>query len=243
MPFQILDIEGVANYLHLTTADIEQRVKNGEIPFEKRGGRIIFHKHEIDQWASQRIIGFSEQRLAAYHQKSSHHTRDFLPHEAILPEMLKAGALDSAMTSKTKASVLHDLVALAEKTEHVLDAKALFASLEAREDLCSTALPGGLALPHPRFQEAYMIDSSFIVVGRPVQEIHFGAPDGRPTHLFFLICCDDDRLHLHTLARLCFIARETDVLARLLEAPDALSMRDRLIAAEEEVLAARKPGA
>jgi excisionase family DNA binding protein len=237
MPFEVLNLEEAADYLHLTRADIEERLKSREIPFERRGGRIVFRKSEIDQWASQRILGFPDQRLAAYHQKSTRHTRDYLPQEAILPEMIAVGGVDAAMKSKTKASVLRDLVALAEKGGHVCDARALLESLTAREALCSTALPGGLALPHPRFQEPYVLEASFMVVGRPVQEIHFGAPDGRPTHLFFLICCQDDRLHLHTLARLCFIAQQTNVLAQLREAPDAVAMRDLLIAAEEEILA------
>jgi excisionase family DNA binding protein len=242
MSFEVFNLDEVANYLHVTRADIEQRLKNREIPFEKRGDRAVFRKSEIDQWASQRILGLPDQRLAAYHQKSTRHTRDFLPREAILPEMIAAGAVDSAMKSKTKASVLRDLVALAEKAGHVCDAKALRESLEAREALCSTALPGGLALPHPRSQEPYLVETSFMVVGRPVQEIHFGAPDGHPTHLFFLICCQDDRLHLHTLARLCFIAHRTNVLAQLREAPDAVTMRDLLIAAEQEILADRTTG-
>ena len=88
--------------------------------------------------------------------------------------------------------------------------------------------------------EPYLFETSFIVVGRPVQEIHFGAPDGQPTHLFFLICCQDDRLHLHTLARLCLIAQKTKMLDQLRDAPDAKTMRDALIAAEQEILADRK---
>jgi mannitol/fructose-specific phosphotransferase system IIA component (Ntr-type) len=178
--------------------------------------------------------------LAAYHQKSTRQTRKILPHEAFLPDMLESGAIASAMASKTKASVLRDLVALAEKTGHLNDPKTLLASLEAREELCSTAVPGGFALPHPRAHDPYLFETSFMVVGRPIQEIHFGAPDGQPTHLFFLICCQDDRLHLHTLARLCLIAQKTKVLDRLREAPDAQTMRDALIAAEQEILADRR---
>jgi len=240
MPYRLLDLEGVANYLHLTPADIEERVKNREIPFEKRGDRIVFRKAEIDAWASQRILGSTGQQLTDYHEETTRFTRKILPQAVILPEMLQSGAVASAMTSKTKASVLRDLVALAEKTGNLSDAKTLLASLEAREELCSTALPGGLALPHPRSHEPYLFETSFIVVGRPVQEIHFGAPDGQPTHLFFLLCCQDDRLHLHTLARLCLIAQKTKLLDQLCDAPDAQTMRDFLIAAEQEVLAGRK---
>jgi len=144
------------------------------------------------------------------------------------------------MTSKTKASVLRDLAAIAEKTGQLNDPKTLVDSLEAREALCATAMPGGFALPHLRTQEPYLFETSFLVVGRPVQPIHFGAPDGEPTQLFFLICCQDDRLHLHTLARLCLIAQKTKVLDQLRDAPDALAMHDALIAAEQQILATPK---
>lgn len=240
MPFQLLNLEAVADYLHLTPADIEQRVKDHDIPFENRGDRVVFRKGDIDAWASQRILGFAGPPLAIYHEQSTRHTRKILPNEAILPEMLAAGAIASAMTSKTKASVLRDLVALADKTGRLNDTKTLIDSLTAREDLCSTAVPGGFALPHLRSQEPYLFETSFIVVGRPIQEIHFGAPDGEPTRLFFLVCCQDDRLHLHTLARICLIAMKTKILDQLRDAPDAQAMRDAIIAAEQEILAGRK---
>src|ERR1035438_1327825 len=155
MPFQLLNVEEVAGYLHLTGADVERRVKDGEIPFEKRGGRIVFNKHDIDAWASQRILGLPEQRLEEYHRKTTRGTREFLPHEAILPEMLDRGAINSAMNSKTKSSMLRDLVELAEKTGQLTDPKELLESLETREELCPTAMPGGLAIPHPRFHQPY----------------------------------------------------------------------------------------
>jgi excisionase family DNA binding protein len=230
MPFQLLNLEAVAEYLHLTPRDVEQRVKNREIPFEKRGNRVVFRKRDIDAWASQRILGTETTRFR----------RKILAQETILPEMLRAGAIASAMSSKTRASILRDLVALAEKTGQLNDPKTLLASLEAREELCSTAVPGGFALPHPRSHEPYLFETSFIVVGRPIQEIHFGAPDGQPTYLFFLICCQDDRLHLHTLARLCLLAMKTKMLEQLREAPDAQTMRNALLAAENEILSDRR---
>ena len=237
MSFELFNLDEVASYLHLTAGEVEQRMKDREIPFEKRGGRIVFRKSEIDVWASRRILDMPDQRLVSYHKKSTLDTRKLLTHESILPEMLRAGTIAAAMTSKTKSSVLHDLVALAEASGNLLDAKSLLASVEAREESCSTAMPGGFALPHPRSQEPYRFETSFIVVGRPVQPIHFSAPDGLPTQLFFLICCQDDRLHLHTLARLSLLAQKTKMLEQLRDAPDADAMRDCLIAAEAQVLA------
>ena len=240
MPYQVFTLEEVADYLHLARPDIERFVKDHEIPFETRGGRVIFRQREIDAWASQRILGLQDRPLAEYHQRSSQGTREFLPHEAIMPEMIEPAFIHPALTAKTKASLLRDIVALAEKTGRVNDAKELLTSLEEREELCSTALPGGMALLHPRYHQPYMFETSFIVLGRPIQDIHFSAPDGQPTELFFLVCCQDDRIHLHTLARLCMMAMKTELIPRLRQAPDVDAMHEVLIACEQEVLAAKK---
>lgn len=236
MRFHLFDVKEVAEYLHLTPADIQERIKNREIPFEKRGGRIVFRKEEIEEWASCRVLRLPEQPLAAYHRTSTRQTEKILPEEAIFPQLLEAGAVAVSMTSKTSSSVLSDLVRLADGTGHVFIPAVLLESLKSREQLSSTALPEGFALPHPRLHESYMFETSFIVVGKTVQEIYFGAPGGVPTRLFFLVCCQDERLHLHALARLCLVAKKTTVIEQLLEAADSRAMKDSLNAAEREVL-------
>ena len=241
MPYRTLDLTAAADYLHVARSELEQLVKTTEIPHQNRGGRIVFLRGELDAWASQRILGLPPKRLADYHRGSTQGTRAIFAQDVLLPELLKPGFIDAAMPAKTKKSVIRALVALAEKTGRVLDPVDLLASVEAREGLCSTGLPGGLAILHCRNHEPFRFDDSFIVLGRTVQEIHFGAPDGRPTWLFFLICCQDERIHLHTLARLCLIVQKTDVVSHLLAAPDAATMHDALLAAEQSALAGKKP--
>jgi nitrogen PTS system EIIA component len=240
MPYRTFGVEEVARYLHLSSADVERLVKDQDIPFEKHGGRVVFRKVEIDAWASQRILGLEGRRLAEYHQKSSKDTREIVPNEAIMPERIRPEFIDPALPAKTKASVLREMAALAERTGRVSDPRALLQGLEAREDLCSTGIPGGLALLHARNPEDYLFEAPFLALGRTIQQIPFGAPDGQPTNLFFLIGCPDDRMHLHTLARLCLMAQKTDMLPDLRQAPDAAAMCECLIAAEQSVLTSRR---
>ena len=94
---------------------------------------------------------------------------------------------------------------------------------------------------HSRRSESYLFEAAFLALGRTIQQIPFGAPDGQPTNLFFLIGCPDDRLHLHTLARLCLMAQKTELLVELRQATDAAAMCDSIIAAEQAVLAGRWP--
>jgi len=226
--------------LHLSRADLDRLVKNQAIPFEKHGERVVFRKTQIDTWASQRILGLEGRPLAEYHQQTSQDTRPILAHAEMLPEMIRPEYIEPALAAKTKSSVVHGMVALATKTGRVCDPQVLLAGLEAREALCSTGLPGGLALLHTRQPEIYLFETSFIVLGRTIQAIPFGAPDGQPTHLFFLLAVPDDRLHLHLLARLCLMAQKTAMLEELLQAGDAEAMYQCLLASEAAVLEGRR---
>ncbi len=236
MPYRIFDIAEVGRYLHLAMADVERLVQNQDIPFEKRGNRLVFRKVDIDAWASQRILGLESGRLASYHAKTSTDAAAFLPTQALMPELIKSQFINQDLPARTKASVVREMAALAASTNRVNDPKGLVASIEGREELCSTGLPGGLALLHPRYPDPNLIESPFVVVGRTFHGIPFGAPDGRTTDLFFLVGCPDDRLHLHTLARLCMMAQKTDLLSQLREASSAEEMKEAIVQAEEAVL-------
>ena len=238
MPYRTFDLDEVARYLHLSRADVEHLVKDQDIPFERAGKRLVFRKVDIDAWASPRILGLEGKRLADYHQKTSHGTQE-LAAGAIMPDYIQPEFIAPSLTAKTKASVLRQMASLAEKTSRLADPRLLLASLESREELCSTGLPGGLALLHSRNAESYLFDEPFITLGRTVQRIPFGAPDGQPTDLFFLLACPDDRMHLHTLARLCMMAQKTELLAQLREARDADAMCECILASEQAVLEMR----
>ncbi len=231
MAHRTFTTEELAEYLHISASDLDRLLRESDIPKEERGGRLIFRRSEIDAWASKRILGLPDRRLDAYHEKTMRGTQDIFAHNALVPELIRPAYINLELHSKTRASVIRDMIALAETTGLLFDPSELLASVEAREALCSTALPGGLALLHARNYDAYRFEHSFIVLGRTIQRVPFGAPDGRPTRLFFLICCQDDRIHLHTLARLCMIAMKTDILGRLFDAPDAMAAFDALVTA------------
>lgn len=236
MPHRTLNLDEAARYLHLERGDVERLVKSQEIPHEKHGGRVVFRKMELESWASQRILGLEGRGLSEYHRKSSQSTRDLLADEALLREMLDVHWVTPALPAKTKASVLREMVKLAERSGRVNDPAGLLESLEAREELCSTGLPGGLALLHPRHPDPYMFESPILALGRSVQPIPFGAPDRRATDLFFLLGSSDERLHLHILARICVMAQKTQVLEQLRSAAEPGAMHDALLAAEQEVI-------
>lgn len=116
---------------------------------------------------------------------------------------LEGISLEAHITDKTE--VLHKLVTLAERTGLLYDRDCLLASLMDREELCSTAMPGGLALCHPRRPVPNAISTQFVCFLRTVKPVDFGAQDGQGTSVFFLLCAPDDRTHLYGLARVARI--------------------------------------
>lgn len=236
MPHRTLSVKEIATYLHLAPADIELLVKQREIPFQKQGERLLFRRSEIDAWASQRILKLSAPNLAHYHSKTSTKVKAFSPEAAIMPQLVKRERMQRALTSKTRSSVIRSMVALASATDLVSDESELLTLIEEREQLCSTALPGGWAILHPRHHDPYMFAESFLVAGRTIQPIHFGAQDGQPTDLFFLLCCQDDRLHLHTIARLCTLCLQTNLLPTLRDADSEQAMMDAILEAEQTII-------
>lgn len=236
MAHRMLTTDELADYLHVSASDVERLLRESDLPREERGGRLVFRRSEIDAWASQRILGLPDRRLDAYHAKTMRGTQNIFESDAIIPELIPRTYINLGLTSKTRSSVIRDMVALADSTGNVFDPRELLASIEAREALCSTALPGGLALLHVRNYDAYRFERSFIVLGRTIQSVPFGAPDGGASRLFFLICCQDDRIHLHTLARLCLMAMKTAILSQLYDVPDTDAAYDALVAAEQAVL-------
>ena len=244
MPHRVLSVEEAARYLHVSESELMRLAKAGQIPFEMRGKRVVFRLVEIDAWASQRILAADTPALTALHQQTGTSPRTPGRGPLQLADFIQPNSIAPALAAKTKASVLREMVALADSTGLVCDAKDLLATLEAREELCPTAVPGGVAFLHPRSPQPHLFACSLLALGRTVQPIYFGAPDRQPTDLFFLLGCQDDTLHLHTLARLCLIAQKTDVLAQLRAAPaDAATLHQILLDAEASVLAAMPPPA
>lgn len=232
----MLNLKEVAEYLHLTIEDVQALARRDDIPSQRQGDRLVFPRAAIDAWASRRILGFSESRLADYHARSSARARALSAEGALMAPLINARRIAPRMNSRTKASVMRDMVAIADATDLVADPKELLQLIDERERLCSTALPGGWAILHPRHHDPYMSTESFLILGRTIQPIHFGAEDGAPTDLFFLACCQDDRLHLHTLARLCTMCQQASLLAELRGAETAQEMLASLLHAEAEIV-------
>jgi mannitol/fructose-specific phosphotransferase system IIA component (Ntr-type) len=86
--------------------------------------------------------------------------------------------------------------------------ETLFSALKAREDMCSTCVDEGVAIPHSRNAIVGLVREPVIAYGRHRAGVEYGALDGQPVRHFFLLCAPNVRQHLQLLARLARLTKE-----------------------------------
>ena len=236
MPYRTMTIKELAQMLGVDLRKVERMAQRGEIPCHKVGNQYRFNRAAITDWLQRNLATMSSANLAEVDAGITAH-RQTLKGEAIIIPLLRPEAVDANLAARTKNSTLRDLVALAQKTGLVYDSQTLLEALIQREELGSTAMPDGIAIPHPRQPLPYAIAEPILAMARTTQGIVFGGPDGRLTNLFFLIASPDDHHHVHILARLCRILQDEALVSQLSEAKTGERMIDLMRHQELVVLA------
>jgi len=238
MPLEQMDAKQVAHYLHADVREVIKLASRGQIPCRKVGGMFVFLKGQVDHWVEDQMHELGGRRLAGIEKGvSAHHGFE---HSDLIGPMIPRdpGGIAVPLKAKTRDSTVRALVELAELSDLVYNRDELTSEIFRREDLCSTALFPAVALPHPRHPLPYDIAESFIVVGLAAGGgIPFGSSRGDMTRLFFLVCCKDERTHLHVLARLARMLDDKAGLAEMLAAASTEQLRGLLAAREAAVLA------
>src|SRR5262245_44558546 len=186
MEHEMMDLEQLVVYLQRDVREVTKLANRGYLPGHKVSGEWRFAPAEINHWIETQMHAYTEQQLTALEQGPGR-GGDGLLVSALMSESTIAVPLPAS----TKASVLRELVRVAEGCWQVYDAAAILAAVKHREDLASTALESGVAIPHPhRPLPDTVLGESLIVFGRTPTDIPFG-PRGALCDLFFLVCCTD----------------------------------------------------
>ena len=134
----------------------------------------------------------------------------------LLSELLAPDRVRVPLTSRDKSSVLRELVELLVLTTGG-SADDILHAVREREDCQSTGFGHGVAIPHARTPT---LPGLTLVAGQTAQPIDYGALDGKPVRLFFLLAGPEAMAasQVRALARIARLVRREYVRDRLLEA-------------------------
>jgi PTS system nitrogen regulatory IIA component len=235
-----MTLEDFARHVGLRTDEVRRLADRGKLPGHKVGGQWRFNRAQVTEWLQQEIPTYAQDRLLEI-ENAMGRTDGEVPDESslIVTDLIGLEGIEVLLPANTKASVLRELVKLAERTGLLYDADGLHEAIVQREDLCSTALPNKVAIPHPRQPMPYVSAEPLICAARSLRGIPFGSSYGGLTTLFFLICCHDDRHHLRVLARLMRIL-EGGMVETLMGVETREEFLEAMIAKERLVVAQAK---
>ena len=183
----ILTIEEVAKYLRVSERTVYDWAHKGEIPSGKIGTAWRFKKSELEQWVHERL---SAGRISAHLHP--------LRMEAILsPDRILF------LDYPCKRDALLALAGNLATTPQIKNSQELTLEILKREELMSTAIGKGIAIPHVRLTS---VTDLVVSVGiSRVDIIDFNPLDDQPVRLIFMIAAAYNQ-HANYLQTLSYVS-------------------------------------
>ena len=143
-----------------------------------------------------------------------------------LREFFSEDAVKLDIEGTTKDDVLRELIGLLRLDEK--NEAMLFKMLKRRENLGSTGIGRGIAIPHCR---SLVVNKLRVAFGRKKAGLDFKAIDDKPVNFFFLIVApplEVSNQYLPVLGKIAQFSKEPDVPERLLQITEPSQFMDLL---------------
>ena len=146
-------------------------------------------------------------------------------------DLIKRDMVVPALVATDKRGILEELATYMAGRHPRIDRSTLSRVLTEREQLASTAIGEGVAIPHGKLAS---VGEIVACLGRATAGVEFDSMDGQPTYLFFVLVAPESSTgaHLKALARISRVFKDPEFRRRLLLAPDAEAMYS--VVAEED---------
>ncbi len=229
---RLLTLAELAKYLHLSQKTVLKLAASNRLPGVLLEEQWRFKRAAVDEWLEHQQFNHEHGELEDVPDGMQVPLGDLLPDEAIIADMRAPDALGA----------IEELAARAYSNRWLTDKPWFIGAVVERESLSSTAMEGGVAFLHTRARDKGKIAQPFVICGRSYQGIDFGAPDGKPTYLFFLLGLKYDKLHLPILGRLARAMRDARTIGKLRSLPLTSKMRALLLKEDQSARTQTRTG-
>ncbi|KQA22194.1 fructose-specific PTS transporter subunit EIIC [Vibrio metoecus] len=119
----------------------------------------------------------------------------------MINQLINADLIQLDLQANSKQAVFEELINILHDQGKISDKAAFLHDIQAREELGNTGFEDGVAIPHAK---SAAVTQPAVVIGVSRQGIDYGAEDGLPSKLFFMIASPDggDNHHIEVLAEL-----------------------------------------
>ncbi len=138
----------------------------------------------------------------------------------MLIEVMERELVIPELKSKNKDEVIKEMASKFKETGVIKNEDLFIKAIKTREALESTAIGGGIAIPHARSDT---VGKLTVALGKSTEGVDFESLDGRPVHLIFMIACPPSatKTYLQILARVARLCKTEQMREGLIKAKDA----------------------
>lgn len=134
-------------------------------------------------------------------------------------DLLHKEGINLNINPSDKSECINELIDLMDKTGNINNKEEYRKAILAREDLSTTGIGDGIAIPHGKTSA---VKRASLAAAVCKQGVDYDSLDGMPAHLIFMIAVPDnnDNLHLEVLARLSTILMDEGFRKSLIDCTD-----------------------
>ena len=151
----------------------------------------------------------------------------------ILAKIFEKGSVWYCVDPLSFKEAVRSLVSIV-KLPNSIDRKVLFNALLSREEMMSTAIGNGIAIPHVRLFDSMSLQEDIVVVAYLFEPVDWVAPDDKPVHTLFFVLAADETRHLQILAEIAQLASDEDFVEYLRTMPAKEALIERIQQLEEK---------
>ncbi len=194
-----LKIKDLMELLAVSEKTIYRWLKEKKIPAYRIQNQYRFSRTEINEWLLKNRINFTDKILDLAL------TREPLS----LTECIYRGTIDYNIEGSNVEEVIRNAVASI-RTPHDLDKATVIDALLKREEMMSTGIGHGIAIPHPRnpiISDGSETSVSICMLAEPVD---FHSLDRTPVHTLFIVLTANPKRHLEILSKISYMCQKSE---------------------------------
>jgi nitrogen PTS system EIIA component len=200
-----LTVRDVGKLLSVSEKFVLQWIEEDELPAYRVNGQYRFNRADLMEWASSRKMKLSSDLFSQETGSAQ---------ASLMADALGAGGILYGIVGENRDAVMASVVQ-GLKLPPDVDRNSLLNVLLARENLASTGVGDGIALPHVRNPIVVPVSHPQATLCFLAHPVDFGALDGKPVQILFVLVSPTIRLHLRLLSRLAFALRDAEFKAML----------------------------
>lgn len=211
MQDDILTIEEVAKYLRVSDRTVYDWAQKGEIPAGKIGTVWRFKKSEVENWVNARLSSDSNKQ------------QDVQVKNILSPDRI------IFISQTTKHDALVELSENLANAPQIKNKSELTQEILKREELMSTSIGCGIAIPHVRLSSVTDLVMSVGICKKPIED--FQTFDNQNVNLLFMIAAayNQHSYYLKTISNFSAKLKNEDLRKKMLSSNSAQEVYSLLL--------------